>query len=270
MVLLSFIRVITGADDLTSAGTVAAAIGLSRPHRDGRASAASGRSAPASSTSASRACSILGTFGAGWAGYQWGPWAGVFVGVTFGALGGLLHAVATVTFAVDQIVSGVAINILALGADAATSPRSSSRAWPVAARPSRRRWTRWARSRCPGVSSFLLDVADNGWFLISDIAAVLAGAHDEPVLPDRDRRPARGRDLLHAVAYGLRPAAAVLRRGAARGRHARREGEAPQVRSRGHVRRARRLRRGVPRRGAVEHLPRGPDRRDAATSASPR
>ena len=58
---------------------------------------------------------ILGTWGAGWAGYQWGPWAGVVAAVAFGAVGGLLHAVATVTFGVDQIVSGVAINILGLG-----------------------------------------------------------------------------------------------------------------------------------------------------------
>ena len=58
---------------------------------------------------------ILGTWGAGWAGYQWG-WAAALVGgVLFGALGGLLHAVATVTFGVDHVVSGVAINILAAG-----------------------------------------------------------------------------------------------------------------------------------------------------------
>ena len=58
---------------------------------------------------------ILGTWGAGFAGWQWGPWAGVAFAVFMGALGGLLHALATVTFGVDQIVSGVAINILALG-----------------------------------------------------------------------------------------------------------------------------------------------------------
>ncbi len=58
---------------------------------------------------------ILGTFGAGWIGWQHGPWAGVVTAVLFGAVGGLVHAVATVTFGVDQIVSGVAINILGLG-----------------------------------------------------------------------------------------------------------------------------------------------------------
>jgi len=58
---------------------------------------------------------ILGTWGAGWAGYQWGPFAAVIAAAIFGALGGLLHAVATVSFGVDHIVSGVAINILAEG-----------------------------------------------------------------------------------------------------------------------------------------------------------
>jgi general nucleoside transport system permease protein len=58
---------------------------------------------------------ILGTWGAAWAGYQWGPWAAMVGGVVFGALGGLLHAVATVTFAVNHIVSGVAITLLGMG-----------------------------------------------------------------------------------------------------------------------------------------------------------
>ena len=58
---------------------------------------------------------ILGTWGAGLAGYQWGWGAALVGGVLFGALGGLLHALATVTFGVDHVVSGVAINILAAG-----------------------------------------------------------------------------------------------------------------------------------------------------------
>ena len=35
---------------------------------------------------------ILGTWFGGWAGYQYGPWAGVAAAVAFGAFGGLLHA----------------------------------------------------------------------------------------------------------------------------------------------------------------------------------
>jgi simple sugar transport system permease protein len=42
-------------------------------------------------------------------------WIGLFVAILAGLFMGLIHAVATVTYRVDQIVSGVAINILALG-----------------------------------------------------------------------------------------------------------------------------------------------------------
>ncbi len=58
---------------------------------------------------------ILGTWFGAWGTLEWGPWVGILVGIFGGALGGLLHALATVTFGVDHIISGVAINILAPG-----------------------------------------------------------------------------------------------------------------------------------------------------------
>jgi general nucleoside transport system permease protein len=58
---------------------------------------------------------ILGTWGAAWGAYYGGVWAGLGAAFVFGALGGLLHAIATVTFNVNHIVSGVAINLLGLG-----------------------------------------------------------------------------------------------------------------------------------------------------------
>jgi simple sugar transport system permease protein len=58
---------------------------------------------------------IFGTWFAGWAGYQWGPWAAFVWGGIGGALGGLLFGLATITFGVDHIVAGIAINILAPG-----------------------------------------------------------------------------------------------------------------------------------------------------------
>jgi ABC-type uncharacterized transport system permease subunit len=58
---------------------------------------------------------ILGTWGAAWGSYYGGVWSGLLAAIVFGALGGLLHAVATVTFNVNHIVSGVAINLLGLG-----------------------------------------------------------------------------------------------------------------------------------------------------------
>ena len=59
---------------------------------------------------------ILGTLGAGYYGFNYGVWAGLAGAAVFGAVGGLLHALSTVIFGVDHIVSGVAINIIALGA----------------------------------------------------------------------------------------------------------------------------------------------------------
>ena len=58
---------------------------------------------------------ILGTWFGAYAGYQYGPWVGIAAAVLAGAAGGLLHAVATVTFGVDHVVSGVAINLLGAG-----------------------------------------------------------------------------------------------------------------------------------------------------------
>ena len=59
---------------------------------------------------------IMGTWFGAWGGFMYGPWGGVLFGLIGGGLFGLIHAIATVSFQVDHIVSGVAINILAVGA----------------------------------------------------------------------------------------------------------------------------------------------------------
>jgi simple sugar transport system permease protein len=130
---------------------------------------------------------ILGTWGAGWAGYQWG-WGGAVVGgLVFGALGGLLHAVATVTFGVDHVVSGVAINILAAGVvrflsetlyvdnpaggGVTQSPPLSSSP-PVVSLPLLSSGPDW-----------LGKLENHHWFLVSDIAGLLRGlTHEVGVL----------------------------------------------------------------------------------------
>ncbi len=58
---------------------------------------------------------ILGTWFGAWGAINYGGWAGLATGMIGGALGGLVHAVATVTFGVDHIISGVAINVTAPG-----------------------------------------------------------------------------------------------------------------------------------------------------------
>jgi general nucleoside transport system permease protein len=52
--------------------------------------------------------------GLGW-GLPWGPIMGLVIGMACGALFASIHAVATVTFRVDHIVSGVVINLVAVG-----------------------------------------------------------------------------------------------------------------------------------------------------------
>ncbi len=58
---------------------------------------------------------VIGTWMGAWAGYQWTPWVGVLAAVAGGALFGAFHALMTVSFGVDQAVSGIAINVAALG-----------------------------------------------------------------------------------------------------------------------------------------------------------
>ncbi len=58
---------------------------------------------------------LIGAFWGAAGAFWFGPAAGIFLAVAAGMLMALLHAVVTVTGRVDQIVSGVAINILAYG-----------------------------------------------------------------------------------------------------------------------------------------------------------
>ena len=58
---------------------------------------------------------IFGTWFGAWGALRWGPVAGLLVAIAAGVAAASLHALATVTFRVDHIVSGVAINILAIG-----------------------------------------------------------------------------------------------------------------------------------------------------------
>jgi simple sugar transport system permease protein len=58
---------------------------------------------------------ITGTFFGALGAYQHGPLAGVLYAIVGGAGLALIHAVVTVTFGVDQIIAGVALNLLAAG-----------------------------------------------------------------------------------------------------------------------------------------------------------
>jgi general nucleoside transport system permease protein len=173
LLLLSTVRLITGVGNLTSAGTVAAALALAVPI--GMAGLGGLWSERAGVVNIGlEGMMILGTFGAGWAGYQWGPWVGMLCGVAFGALGGVLHAIATVTFAVDQIVSGVAINILAVGltqflaAELFTGVPNAGATQSPPIPPI-------GSVTLPLISSWSLELSEKDWFFVSDLAGVIAG-----------------------------------------------------------------------------------------------
>lgn len=57
---------------------------------------------------------IFGTWFGGVGAWKFGPWVGLLLAIVGGMLGGLIHAVSTVTFNVNHIISGVAINLFAL------------------------------------------------------------------------------------------------------------------------------------------------------------
>jgi len=56
---------------------------------------------------------IFGTWFGGYFAWQYGAWQGLAMGVVGGMLAGLIHALATVHFGVNQTISGVVMNIFA-------------------------------------------------------------------------------------------------------------------------------------------------------------
>ena len=127
---------------------------------------------------------VLGTWFGAWGALEFGPWWGIVIGIAGGAAGGLLHAVATVGFGVDHIVSGVAINIVApalarflsgevfsgrSGGGITQSPRVDSVGHFDLPFLSGGELLGWKTPDLLGWTT------DQDWLLVSDIAAVLSG-----------------------------------------------------------------------------------------------
>jgi simple sugar transport system permease protein len=170
---LSLARTLSQTADLTSTGTIAAAFGLAVPiGLAGLGGVWSERSGIANI--GLEGMMILGTFGAGWAGWQWGPWAGVAAAVTYGALGALIFAVVTISFGVDQIIAGTAINILGYGltqflakiAFLNAPGGGQTQSPPVSALPT---------FTIPAIATPLSDFQKEGIFILSDAAGLLSG-----------------------------------------------------------------------------------------------
>jgi general nucleoside transport system permease protein len=178
LVVMSLVRVITGSESLTSASTLRAALLLAVPI--GLAALGGLYSERAGVVNIGlEGMMILGTWGAGWAGYQWGWGAALVGGIAFGALGGLLHAIATVTFGVDHVVSGVAINILAAGIVRFLSELlytdNAAGGGVTQSPPVSSDQPRFSLPLLSSGPDVLGSIERLHWFLISDVAGVLKG-----------------------------------------------------------------------------------------------
>ncbi len=172
LVAVAALRTVTDADQLFTSGTLRAAVAAAVPiGLAGLGGVWSERSGVINI--GLEGMMILGTWGAGYGGYLWGPWGAVVLGVLCGALGGLLHALATVTFGVDHIVSGVAINIIALGAAqylAALTFTGLPQGGPTQSPPI----PNTPVITLPGISDGALWLEGKGWFGLSELGALVA------------------------------------------------------------------------------------------------
>ena len=171
LALLSLLEVITDANDLTSSGTIRATLIATTPILLAALGGLWSERAGVVNIGL-EGMMILGTFGAAWWAYEYGAWVGVVGAIIFGALGGLLHAIATVIFGVDHIVSGVAINIIALGATqylAAITFTGLKGGGPTQSPP----LPDLPALTIEPLADSLEDVEDQGIFFVSEVAALL-------------------------------------------------------------------------------------------------
>ena len=89
-------------------------------------------------------------------------------------LGGLLHAIATVTFGVDHIISGVAITMLGQGVTQYLS-KLVFEGMPGGGETQSPRVPAPERVSIPGIGEPLQALEAKGWFLLSDLAGLLRG-----------------------------------------------------------------------------------------------
>jgi ABC-type uncharacterized transport system permease subunit len=170
-VLVSFARVVTGSNELDSSGTLREAVSAVIPIMLAALAGLWSERAGVVNIGL-EGMMILGTIGAGYFGFFYGPWQGAVAAMVFGAVGGALHALATVIFGVDHIVSGVAVNIMATGVASflADTWFSDLRGGgPTQSPPI----DGPAALDIEAVAGWAKGIEDRHWFLVSDAASVL-------------------------------------------------------------------------------------------------
>ncbi|HKE51708.1 MAG TPA: ABC transporter permease [Actinomycetes bacterium] len=174
LTLLSVVEVITGDNTLVSSGQINAAVLAAVPI--GLAALGGLWSERAGVVNIGlEGMMILGTWFGAWGALQFdNPWIGALVGVIGGALGGLVHAIATVTFGVDQIVSGVAIILLGTGITQFLSAAIFAD-MPGGGEIQSPPLPRMGTIPTGGLTDPLLTLERKDIFLVSDLAGVLYG-----------------------------------------------------------------------------------------------
>lgn len=171
LVVVSSVRVLTGANDIDSSGALAAAIGLAMPLAlAGLGGLWSERSGVVNI--GLEGMMILGTWGAAYFGFFYGPWAGILGAIAMGVVGGAIHALATVVFGVDHIVSGVAVNLLGTGAGAFLAVRTFTGlpgGGPTQSPPLQQ----LPFLSVPGLGDALLQLEQSRTWLVADVAGIL-------------------------------------------------------------------------------------------------
>ena len=171
LVVIATVRVLSGAHDIDSSGALAAAIGQAMPLvLVGLGGLWSERSGVVNI--GLEGMMILGTWGAAFFGFHYGPWAGILGAIGMGVLGGAIHALATVIFGVDHIVSGVALNRLGAGAGAYLAVRTVTGlpgGGPTQSPP----LEKLPFLSVPGIGDPLLQLEQSRIWLLADLAGVL-------------------------------------------------------------------------------------------------
>jgi simple sugar transport system permease protein len=171
LLVIATVRVLTGAHDIDSSGALAAAIGLAMPLAlAGLGGLWSERSGVVNI--GLEGMMILGTWGAAFFGFHYGPWVGILGAVLMGVLGGAIHALATVIFGVDHIVSGVAVNLLGAGAGSYLAVRTFSGlpgGGPTQSPP----LDQLPFLSVPGLGEWLLQLEQSRTWLVADLAGIL-------------------------------------------------------------------------------------------------
>ncbi|TNC36513.1 ABC transporter permease [Mumia zhuanghuii] len=172
LAIVSSVRVISGANEIDSVGTLQAALIATCPILLAALGGIWAERAGIVNIGLEGQM-ILGTWGAAYFTYFYGPWVGLIGAGLLGLVGGILHAVATVTFGVDHIVSGVALNIIAAGAVAFLAEAyfrdldgGGVRQLTGLSTP--------PKVEVPWLGDAAGELAAKHWFVVSDLAAVVA------------------------------------------------------------------------------------------------